>query len=841
MIYNINSDSNTTPISCTVEDLQKILISKGRLKAPGYDMLRFEHVKALFAVHSNHINDSIQAYRECLSKIINMIISGNLPPGAASFIRGINLSALLKKEGSDDIRPIGLQILYRKIAASVINSNKSFRDFTSKYFANIQYCLSDCGSEKIAHCLQAIVDSNCSQDIFTPDASNAFNSLNIKCALYEVKKNFPSALPFLRQIYGSSSTAWYEVINNSNPTFTSVAGIQKEEGVDQGCSSASFMYSIGIHPLLQKISTIIGDEGFVKFFADDGNIVTSTTKMISIINLLSSAGPAKGYLMNKTKGTYLMGKCSSYEEAIHKKEVLTSLNFVPPESILIHPSNLDTTENKSCYGTVAVGTPVGTDAFIKRFLDSKIDSLNMEADKIISIPDPQAKHLILKHSFSQKISFLLRTLNPYLTGSFISKFTEIKRRIFSSIIESPVPDIAWDQCSLPTSMGGLGYGNLTLSSIASSIASIYESRVELSSLVNLGLVSKKNLKKFDRCRSSLEKFNSLTNPNPSPDNPIIKTWADLTSIVTGKSLQSALMSRFKQFSLDSFQSKLAKVFTDQQTLRKKMVYFSSLSGELSSQWLNKCPTKEEFTLTPDQFRVLIARRIMVPIHTYTVGSKCSCGTFLDDSGTHITSSCNKDSSLHIIHNSVLRSIDKAARSQGLNSTLELSSFSSDFDNPSEKRPDITITNWPQGKSLKVIDLAITNPVSPTQSYIQTPSALDPERLLKKREIQKINKYRPFVVSKGGEFDPLVIGTSGNITSTTKKLLQVMCSPRDSSNSKLSRCVSDYWMNMISFTLHKTIASQIIIQSTKFNGRHSLSPYAASSFPDSTDIHFDMNG
>ena len=59
--------------------------------------------------------------------------------------------------------------------------------------------------------------------------------------------------------------------------------------------------------------------------------------------------------------------------------------------------------------------------------------------------------------------------------------------------------------TIPTSMGGLGYGNLALSSIASSIASIYESRVELSSLVNLGLVSKKTLKKFDRCRSSLAK------------------------------------------------------------------------------------------------------------------------------------------------------------------------------------------------------------------------------------------------------------------------------------------------------------------------------------------------
>ena len=50
-----------------------------------------------------------------------------------------------------------------------------------------------------------------------------------------------------------------------------------------------------------------------------------------------------------------------------------------------------------------------------------------------------------------------------------------------------------------------------------------------------------------------------------------------------------------------------------------------------------------------------------------------------------------------------------------------------------------------------------------------------------------------------------------------------------------------WMTMISFTLHKTVASQIIVQSTKFNGRHSSSSYAASSFPDPTDIHFDMIG
>ena len=100
------------------------------------------------------------------------------------------------------------------------------------------------------------------------------------------------------------------------------------------------MYSIGIHPILQEIKSIIGDDGFIKFFADDGNIVAPTDKMFKIITLISSLGPHLGYTLNKSKGTYLLGKCSSYEEAIIKKNILSSLNFIPYNSIIIHPHNL---------------------------------------------------------------------------------------------------------------------------------------------------------------------------------------------------------------------------------------------------------------------------------------------------------------------------------------------------------------------------------------------------------------------------------------------------------------------------------------------------------------------
>ena len=95
---------------------------------------------------------------------------------------------------------------------------------------------------------------------------------------------------------------------------------------------------------------------------------------------------------------------------------------------------------------------------------------------------------------------------------------------------------------------------------------------------------------------------------------------------------------------------------------------------------------------------------------------------------------NKDRSLHTVHNTVLRVVDRAARSQGLSTALELSSFSSRSELPSEKRPDLTTTNWPVGNSLKVIDLATTNPVSDSVQYSSTPNSLDPERLLKKRNV-----------------------------------------------------------------------------------------------------------
>ena len=60
------------------------------------------------------------------------------------------------------------------------------------------------------------------------------------------------------------------------------------------------------------------------------------------------------------------------------------------------------------------------------------------------------------------------------------------------------------------------------------------------------------------------------------------------------------MSKLRDFSTSSLTSDLSKSLPlDPQALRRKLVYLSSLSGDLPSQWTNKCPTSSDFTLTAD--------------------------------------------------------------------------------------------------------------------------------------------------------------------------------------------------------------------------------------------------
>ena len=138
--------------------------------------------------------------------------------------------------------------------------------------------------------------------------------------------------------------------------------------------------------------------------------------------------------------------------------------------------------------------------------------------------------------------------------------------------------------------------------------------------------------------------------------------------------------------------------------------------------------------------------------------------------------------------------------------------------------------------------AITNPaVSQSRPYSASPVSLHPERLLKNCEVQKSNKYQALAESKGGDFSPLVVGTSGYITSSAKKALQIICSKQDNSNSAHTRYTYDYRMSKISFSLQKSVSTEIILRPSRASGSQSSSSSSRDNFPDSVDTHGQMSG
>ena len=154
---------------------------------------------------------------------------------------------------------------------------------------------------------------------------------------------------------------------------------------------------------------------------------------------------------------------------------------------------------------------------------------------------------------------------------------------------------------------------------------------------------------------------------------------------------------------------------------------------------------------------------------------------------------------------------------------------------------MTVTSWSTGKSLRVTDLAVASSVSQSTQYSPSPSSLSPERPLKERETQKATKYSTLVESQGGDFSPLVTGTSGYVASPAKKLLRVAYSSQDARDYGSSRYSCEFWMTKISLSLQKSVASEILVRSKKANGRLYTSFLSRGTFPDSLGTHPEVSG
>ena len=687
--FDINSLNDLTKLNITGEDIENILLKSSRTTAPGLDNLRAEHIVALWSPYKQAPHR--ERFQFSFTNIINKIAEGDVPSEIAPFFRDIALIALPKP--NNDIRPIGLQLTLKKIAATALLRKKETKEFTNNHFGDLQYCMKPFGAEIIAIFFRTLLEEKPNWDFYAMDAQNGFNQVCRVVGLNETRKNFPQILPFLKFIYGKDSNAWFYGLSEGTEA------IQSKEGCQQGDVMSMLFYALTIHPFLQKIHETLGKEGFTKWYADDGNISCSFEKMIQIVRLVKDEGPKYGYYIKFDKGSYLMAKRENRNLAIEHKQILVNLG-IHENCIQLHPEN--DPDGSSSYIANVLGSLIGSEILIKdQLINKKLHKIRSESLCLENYHDTQARHLFLRWCISTKINHIQRSTPPSLIKEFVKEFDYVKRSIFQKLMNTQITDSTWQQACLPTCDSGLGYQNVFNISEPAFIAAVFKS-LETLKEINPNILNS-NTPMFNSFNSALMVHSQLS----GLDNTIDLQSIELinSKIKRGETLQGKLVSiqttKSKQDFLDNIQDP------------KQIAWITSLSDDdsKSARWLDVCPKSHHFKFSNDQFDTMLKFRMFLQQRTYIHGSKCSCKSahLLDPLGHHIGMGCAKEGTFNILHDSVKLLFRELLSFSGTMVRLEEQGCFQEAFPDNSQRPDISLYNNFHDTKKVVCDISFAHP------------------------------------------------------------------------------------------------------------------------------------
>ena len=154
--------------------------------------------------------------------------------------------------------------------------------------SNYQFCPGQkCGIEYAIHTLRDQFSKISADAVLLINAGNAFNSLNRKLALKNIKNTSPSLLTAIKNSY-----------SNPSKLFVNKKTIYSQEGTTQGDPLAMAMYGLAIIPIM-KLSSV--DDVIQKGYADDGNAVGKISNLRTVLDKIVSLGKFFGYHVKTSK------------------------------------------------------------------------------------------------------------------------------------------------------------------------------------------------------------------------------------------------------------------------------------------------------------------------------------------------------------------------------------------------------------------------------------------------------------------------------------------------------------------------------------------------------------
>ena len=340
------------------------------------------------------------------------------------------------KEGNPGIRPIGIGEILRRIVGKVVVGN--IRDDIIDAAGPLQTCAGlKSGIEASIHAMRKIFERDETEGLLLVDAENAFNNLNRKVALHNIKELCPSFSRFLTNTYQVPTKM---IINDQ----VKVDSILSEEGSTQGCVAAMGMYAIAIRLLIDILSQNTDPMLLQQvWYADDSSGAGKLREIKKWWEILNEKGPKFGYYPNSCKTVLIVKTPDDFQlatEPFNGTGVKITLN-----------------------GERHLGAVIGSQEHRDEYINTKVQRWKKDVEQLAEIAkdEPQLAYSAYTKALCMRWCFLQRTI-PDTKEYFVPLEDTIREKLIPAIIGREVTDVERKIISLPVRMGGLGIQNPTL-------------------------------------------------------------------------------------------------------------------------------------------------------------------------------------------------------------------------------------------------------------------------------------------------------------------------------------------------------------------------------------------
>ena len=302
-----------------------------------------------------------------------------------------------------------------------------------KSVGSLQVCAGhEAGCEALVHAMKHLFDDEESTEaVLLVDASNAFNSVNRKLFLHNIKVVCPAIATFVNNCYSSDSRLF-------------IAGggeIKSREGTTQGGPIAMATCAIATIPLLLHLLEFSEKEHLITKSAAYADDLTAAGKLRSLRrwwDKLCEIGPSFGYYPNAVK-TWIIVK---------------SDDLIPQANeIFSGPGVKITSEGKR-----HLGAALGKDSFRKSYVKEKVNDWIEEIKVLSNIAktEPKSAYAAFVSGFKHKISYVMRTI-PDVKEQLKPLDQVIATEFITSITNGIVCSYNLRKLiALPPKLGGLG-------------------------------------------------------------------------------------------------------------------------------------------------------------------------------------------------------------------------------------------------------------------------------------------------------------------------------------------------------------------------------------------------